>query len=73
MYGAEATYKRLVGGHKVWTFGLDATEVPDFLAAYGWQVREHVGAEEYRRDYFVPVGRTMPIMEIERAVVAEKQ
>ena len=72
MYGAQATYKRLVEGHRVWTFGLEPVEVPRFLAAYGWQEREQVGSEDCRRNYFIPAGREMPIMRIERAVLAEK-
>ena len=72
MHGAAAMHKRLVEGHRVWTFGLEPDEVPGFLADFGWNVRAHVGAEDHRRNYFSPSGRSLPIMAIERAVIAEK-
>jgi hypothetical protein len=68
---AAQTYKRLVQGSRVWTFGLEPVEVSGFLADYGWKEREHVSSEDYRR-HFILLERNLPIMRIERVVLAEK-
>ena len=57
----------------MWHFGLQPTQIDPFIEEYGWKVIEQVGAEEYRQRYLKPLGRTESVMEIERAVVAERK
>jgi hypothetical protein len=49
-----------------------AADVAALLREYGWAEREQVGPAEYAARYLQPVGRAMPISEIERFVQAEK-
>lgn len=71
-YGAEALYREFVVKQGVWHYGLLPDEVPELLAEYGWKQREQVGAEDYITRYLEPLGRTLPVMAIERFVSARK-
>ena len=71
-YGLDALYGAYRGKNPIWHFGLDPQEVPAFLEKYGWKEKEQIGAKEYIRRFLEPIGRGMPVMEIERAVCAEK-
>ena len=57
---------------KIWLFGMDPEEVPDFLAEYGWRVLEHFGYEELAERYVKPTGRKLASIALERIVYAEK-
>ncbi len=54
-----------------WIFGLEPTELAQYLAERGLEVVEHVGASDYRERYLNPLGRHMNIFEGERAVLAQ--
>lgn len=54
-----------------WVFGLDPTELAQYLAARGLVLVEHVGASEYRIRYLDPLGRQMNVFEGERVVLAQ--
>ncbi|AKB30832.1 hypothetical protein MSSAC_0156 [Methanosarcina siciliae C2J] len=71
MYGWENIYKKYVRD-KIWLFGMDPEEWPDFLEGYGWQVVEHVGYEELAARYIRPTGRELASTPVERIVYAEK-
>lgn len=71
MYGWENGYKRWVK-NKVWIFGLEPEDWPDFLKAYGWQVIEDVGYDELAEKYVKPTGRVLASTPVERMVYAEK-
>ncbi|MCQ1534751.1 class I SAM-dependent methyltransferase [Methanosarcina sp. KYL-1] len=71
MYDWENIYKKYVKG-KIWLFGLDPEEWPDFLKEYGWKVVEHVGYEELAGRYIKPTGRELASTPVERIVYAEK-
>lgn len=72
LYGWDKAYKKWVVEDKVWRFGLYPSAVGDFLERYGWSVRDHAGAEEYRARYFEPAGRNLTAIDGERFVSAEK-
>jgi O-methyltransferase involved in polyketide biosynthesis len=57
---------------RVWHFGLAPDQVAGLLDEYGRAEREQVGATEYRDRYLRPVGRDVPVSEIERFVLATK-
>jgi methyltransferase (TIGR00027 family) len=71
-YGLDGMYESYRGGNAIWHFGLDPEAVPGFLEPYGWKELEQAGTREYRERYLRPAGRDMPVMEIERSVLAEK-
>ena len=64
-------YKRAVKT-KLWLFGLEPNEVPEFLAQYGWHVLEHLDSAEVAARYIPGTGRTIQSMAIEPVVYAEK-
>jgi methyltransferase (TIGR00027 family) len=72
LYGAGRIRERMTGRHDVWKFGLAPQDVAGLLREYDWVEREQVGPAEYRARYLEPVGREMPVSEIERFVGAEK-
>ena len=72
MYGLESLHRMTRGEGRLWKFGLEPEEVAPFLEGYGWRVLDHVGSAEYEERYLRPNGREMPVMEIERAVYAER-
>lgn len=65
-------YKQTVQ-KKLWLFGLDPDEVPNFLARYGWHVIEHLDGAEVAARYIHGTGRTIRSMAIEPVVYAEKR
>ena len=71
-YGLERLYRMTMGKNPMWQFGLHPSHVAAFLGEYLWKEVEQVGADEYRRRYLEPAGRTEAALEIERAVCAEK-
>jgi methyltransferase (TIGR00027 family) len=72
LYGAGRLRDRMTGRYAVWKFGIAPRDVAALLREYGWAEREQVGPAEYAARYLQPVGRDMPISEIERFVQAEK-
>lgn len=73
LHQAEGAYRDFVQRHRVWHFGLAPDDVAPLLAAYGWTEDEQVGATEYRHRYLEPLGRAVPVSEIERFVSAAKR
>lgn len=71
MYGWENIYKKYVRD-KIWLFGMDPEEWPDFLEGYGWEVAEHVGYEELAERYIKPTGRKLASTPVERIIFAKK-
>lgn len=71
MYGWENIYKKYVKD-KIWLFGMDPEEWPDFLEGYGWRIVEHVGYEELAERYIRPTGRELASTPVERIIYAEK-
>jgi methyltransferase (TIGR00027 family) len=71
-YGLDALYETYRVKRQLWHFGLEPKQVAAFLEQYAWKELEQVGSQEYTLRYLKPVGRAIPVMEIERAVYAEK-
>jgi methyltransferase (TIGR00027 family) len=71
-YGLEALYQTYRVKSQLWRFGLEPEKVAPFLEEYAWKELEQVGSQEYTSRYLTPIGREVPVMEIERAVYAEK-
>lgn len=71
MYGWENIYKKYVKD-KIWLFGMDPEEWPDFLEGYGWQIVEHIGYEELVKRYIKPTGREFTSTPVERIIFAKK-
>jgi methyltransferase (TIGR00027 family) len=72
LYGHEYLYKRMRVNDTIWRTGFDPGTIGDFLAGYGWRVREHLGYDELGERYVKPTGRDLAWMGIERIVLAEK-
>jgi len=72
LYGLDALYKAYRVRRQLWHFGLEPKQVAAFLEQYAWKELEQVGSQEYTLRYLKPVGRAVTVMEIERAVYAEK-
>ncbi|MBI1259209.1 MAG: SAM-dependent methyltransferase [Chloroflexi bacterium] len=70
--GLDTLYKRMRVSSQLWKFGLNSADVAGFIGAYGWQVIEQVGAQEYRQRYVNPVGRHEAVSDLERTVYAQK-
>jgi methyltransferase (TIGR00027 family) len=71
-YGLRALYEAYRVKTQLWHFGLEPKQVAAFLGQYTWKEVEQVGNHEYTLRYLDPIGRTMSVLEIERAVYAEK-
>jgi len=71
-YGWEKGYKKYIIEEKIWIFGLNPEEWPNFLKQYGWKVKEDIGFEELAEKYVKPTGRTLAFTPVERMIYAEK-
>ena len=71
-YGLDHLYQNYRVKSQLWRFGFDPNQVASFLGEYAWQELEQVGAQEYTDRYLKPVGRPLAVLEIERAVFAQK-
>ncbi len=72
LYDWEKFYKKFVTDDKVWIFGMEPDEWPDFLKKYGWRVIEDVGYDEMIEKYIQPTCRVLASTPIERMIYAEK-
>ncbi len=71
-YGLDYLYQVYRVKENLWHFGFEPGQVASFLAEYGWKELEQAGSREFTSRYLEPIGREMPVMEIERTVFAEK-
>jgi methyltransferase (TIGR00027 family) len=51
-------------------FGLEPSELSDFLRPYNLSVMEDVGNADYQEKYFQPLGRVLAVAEVERIALA---
>ncbi|MFL0248188.1 class I SAM-dependent methyltransferase [Candidatus Clostridium stratigraminis] len=56
---------------KKWCFGLNSAEASDFLNQYNLKILKDVGASYYKENYLIPIGRNIPVSEIERIIYAK--
>jgi methyltransferase (TIGR00027 family) len=71
-YGLDSVYEAYRVKRQLWHFGLEPKQVAAFLEQYAWKELEQAGSQEYTLRYLKPVGRALPVTEIERAVYAQK-
>jgi len=72
LYGLNLVYDQSVVKSRLWRFGFDPESVGAFLSEYSWIEVEQVGNVEYQERYLKPVNRELLVMEVERAVHAER-
>lgn len=53
-----------------WLFGLEPASAPSFLQPFHLEVTEDVGSAEYQIRYLRPLGRSLVVSEVERAIQA---
>jgi methyltransferase (TIGR00027 family) len=59
------------GDDPLWRGGLDPDTLAEFLASFSLRILDEVGPEEHQARYLGSKGRRLPVMEIERLVLAE--
>ena len=67
----KSMYKWLVKGFKLFIYGLDPTDMGDYLSKYSLSLIEDIGAEEMNERYMKLIDLGLPIFEIERMALAE--
>jgi len=72
MYGWENGYDKYVTKDKMWIFGKNREDWPDFLKRHGWRIVEDIGADYFLEKYGRPTGREFASTEVERTILAEK-
>jgi methyltransferase (TIGR00027 family) len=72
MYGCKRVYNRYVIKNKMWIFGMNPEEWPDFLDHYGWNLIEDIDFKELHDRYIRPTGRRLDWTPVERLIYAEK-
>ncbi len=72
MYGWNKAHRKYVVRERIWLFGKNPEEWPDFLNLYGWRVVDDIGIPGLAEQYVKPTGRILPGNEVERILVAEK-
>jgi methyltransferase (TIGR00027 family) len=70
-YGWKSGHRRFVAS-KIWRFGMEPENCPNFLKRYRWRIIEDVGYDELADKYIVPTGRRLASTPVERMVCAEK-
>jgi len=71
-YGNEKDYDKYVVKEKIWIFGMNPEEWPEFLTGYGWKLIEDVSTDQIFDKYIKPTGRLLLTSPIERLAYAEK-
>jgi methyltransferase (TIGR00027 family) len=56
---AERAMKRVAGEDEPWIWGMDPARMPAYLAERGFELKEDLGADDYRARYWGPEGRRM--------------
>lgn len=57
-------------GDEKWSFGLNPSDISDFINRYNLKLIEDVGASYYQENYLKPIGRNLYVSEIERVIHA---
>jgi methyltransferase (TIGR00027 family) len=72
-YGWEKGYKKYVTKDKIWIFGMNPENWPDFLNQFGWEIIEDIDFLELHEKYVRPTRRPLASTPIERIIYAEKK
>jgi O-methyltransferase involved in polyketide biosynthesis len=70
--GTERLFASLAKAGEKLTFGIEPSELPEFLAKRGLSLESDVGAAEYRERHFKAAARSMRGHEFYRAALARK-
>ncbi|WP_248411346.1 hypothetical protein [Fusibacter sp. A2] len=54
-----------------WIYVLDPSQMPEYLDHYGLKLIEDIGKVEFLERYFLPIGREIELMSVERVAFAE--
>ncbi len=71
-YELDVVYHQTPLKKPLWKSGLEPEAVGALLVHYGWQECQQVGRAEYEERYLRPLKREMAVMEVERAVHAQR-
>lgn len=71
MLRAEALTTLFKAAGQEWRFGLNPSEVKDFINQYKLELIEDVGASYYQENYLKPIGRKLDVLPIERIIYAK--
>ncbi len=69
--GADALMKMTKKAKAPWLFGLEPSNIKEFLRRYNLSLIEDVGASYYQEKYLKPLGRNLNVFEVERVAFAE--
>lgn len=58
-------------GDQSWIFGLDPSEVSEYIKQYNLMLIENIGASYLKENYLNPVGRKLDVSDFERIIYAE--
>ncbi|MFC1787429.1 class I SAM-dependent methyltransferase [Halobacteriota archaeon] len=69
--GADALMKLSKKAKAPWLFGLEPSNIKEFLGQYNLSLIEDVGASYYQEKYLKPIGRNLNVFEVERIAFAK--
>jgi len=69
--GIKVMYKYLVKKYKLFIYGLDPSDMEDYLSKYSLSLIEDIGSEEMEERYMKLVDLNLKVFEIERMALAE--
>jgi methyltransferase (TIGR00027 family) len=64
-------YRWMVKRFKMWIYGIDPTEIGNYLSKYNLSLIEDIGSEEMKERYMKKVNLGLDVLEIERMVLAK--
>lgn len=68
--GADFLMNYFEMGEQTWNFGLNPSDISDFVNQYNLTLIEDVGASYYLENYLKPLGRNLYVSEMERIIYA---
>lgn len=69
--GADTLMKLTKNAKAPWIFGLEPSNIAEFLQQYDLSLIEDVGASYYQEKYLKPLGRNLKVFEVERIAFAK--
>jgi methyltransferase (TIGR00027 family) len=69
--GAEVLTTLFKIGEQAWRFGLNPSEINNFIKEYNLELIEDVGSSYYQENYLKPIGRKLDVSLIERITYAK--
>lgn len=69
--GVETLTTLLKAGGQTWNFGINPSEIENFIKQYNLELIEDVGSSYYQENYLKPIGRKLDVSLIERIAYAK--